>query len=143
MVSVDRCSNHTYVNYVPLRQISGNSWATNYGSVADCWTEWQDRASPSAHANRHPGPTGQRLRPDYRHLARLMLQPNAVEWTTLLVWLLGVVCSIVNLAQSRGKFRALITLLIAVVIPVIGSLFAIAILILMHSDRKRRSAQPA
>lgn len=39
VTGVNRCYG-TYVNYVPLRSISSNSWYTLGNGLADCWTEW-------------------------------------------------------------------------------------------------------
>jgi hypothetical protein len=39
VTDVNRCYG-SYVNYVPLRSISSNSWYTLGNGLADCWTEW-------------------------------------------------------------------------------------------------------
>lgn len=72
---------------------------------------------------------------------RLMFAINGAEALLAALWLIGVVCAVANLARGRRGPSGVALLAAAIVVPVLGSLLAVAVFV-MHMRGTADRADP-
>jgi hypothetical protein len=70
-----------------------------------------------------------------------MFAINGPEGLLLVLWLIGVVCAVANYSLGRRGLGGVLLVAAAIVVPVVGSLFAVVVFAL--DERARRSNHPA